>query len=401
MLNKKSSYKILSILAGLMIILFSSGWVITGGNLENKINSGSKEEFKVDKNLPANLNLIIKKDSLSEGDKPAEKVYKNIKVFKGMPASRLIPTMRFISAALGAECKDCHVSDNKGWHFDKDTKPGKRKARKMIEMMNEINKNNFKGHTEVNCETCHRGNFEVQTVPALLQLPLKRNKEEGDIKVVNRLNTPKEIIDKYVNAIGGKKAYEKIKSIQIRGSFITEGGEILPLKITQSAPDFYLYSIVTPRGLFSKGYDGKTGWTQSGNRTNKMEEDDLAQVKELADFYRTVNLDSRYTKLEFKDVKVIEGDTVYEVEGTASQYLYDKFFFDVKTGLLIRQIEYDETALGSLATQMDFKDYKNVGGVLMPFTIKRSGYNFNQTLSFSKITPNVSVDNKIFEFPGK
>ncbi|HEU5235932.1 MAG TPA: hypothetical protein VFU37_02255, partial [Pyrinomonadaceae bacterium] len=36
--------------------------------------------------------------------KTAEQVYKNIQVFKGLPASELEPTMAFISGSLGVKC---------------------------------------------------------------------------------------------------------------------------------------------------------------------------------------------------------------------------------------------------------------------------------------------------------
>src|SRR5690349_3543450 len=55
---------------------------------------------------------------------------KNIQVLKGVPADRIIPIMREYNASLGVRCDFCHV----GRDFDKDTKPEKRTARKMILM---------------------------------------------------------------------------------------------------------------------------------------------------------------------------------------------------------------------------------------------------------------------------
>lgn len=62
--------------------------------------------------------------SLSQGtanqQPAAEQVYKNIQLFKGMPASELEPTMAFISGSLGVKCNHCHVNP-----FSKDDKPTK------------------------------------------------------------------------------------------------------------------------------------------------------------------------------------------------------------------------------------------------------------------------------------
>jgi len=71
--------------------------------------------------------------------KKAEEQFKNIQVLKGIPADQVFPTMQFIAASLGVECDFCHVQNA----FEKDDKKPKQTARKMVEMMFAINKDNF------------------------------------------------------------------------------------------------------------------------------------------------------------------------------------------------------------------------------------------------------------------
>ena len=85
--------------------------------------------------------------------KKAEEQFKNIQVLKGVPAEQIFPTMQFITASLGVECEFCHVQNA----FEKDDKKTKQTARKMMEMMFAINQDNFEGHREVTCYSCHRG----------------------------------------------------------------------------------------------------------------------------------------------------------------------------------------------------------------------------------------------------
>src|SRR6201996_1237101 len=89
--------------------------------------------------------------------KLAEEQFKNIKVLKGIPADQIIPAMEFITASLGVECEFCHVRKERGLAFDKDDKKPKEIARKMIDMMNAINRENFDGKREVTCYSCHHG----------------------------------------------------------------------------------------------------------------------------------------------------------------------------------------------------------------------------------------------------
>lgn len=98
---------------------------------------------------------------------PADSVFKNIQLLKGMPAGRLLRVMEIAySKSLGVDCTHCHVVDQ----WEKEDKPTKQIAREMWGMMNAINnqflKNikNLKSETpSINCTTCHRG----QVKPAL------------------------------------------------------------------------------------------------------------------------------------------------------------------------------------------------------------------------------------------
>jgi hypothetical protein len=93
--------------------------------------------------------------------KPAEEVFKNIQVFKGMPATHLMDAMHSFSHSLGVRCDFCHVMGA----FEKDDKEEKRTARHMILMARQINKDNFGGQMRVTCWTCHRGAEEPPSAP--------------------------------------------------------------------------------------------------------------------------------------------------------------------------------------------------------------------------------------------
>ncbi len=89
--------------------------------------------------------------------KLAEEQFKNIQVLKGIPADQILPAMQFITSSLGVECEYCHVREAHGLAFDKDDKKPKLTARKMMQMVFAINKENFEGKREVTCYSCHRG----------------------------------------------------------------------------------------------------------------------------------------------------------------------------------------------------------------------------------------------------
>lgn len=98
-------------------------------------------------------------DPLPPGSKEerAEQKYKNIQLLKGIPSERLTKIMFAFKSSLGVDCTYCHIKDQ----FEKDDKPPKQTARKMIQLVRDTNAR-LGGAARVTCFTCHRG----QTRPA-------------------------------------------------------------------------------------------------------------------------------------------------------------------------------------------------------------------------------------------
>ena len=92
-------------------------------------------------------------DPLPAGNKDerTEQKYKNIQILKGLPADRLTKIMFAFKDSLGVDCTFCHIKDQ----FDKDDKPTKQMARKMITIVRDANAK--LGSARISCFTCHRG----------------------------------------------------------------------------------------------------------------------------------------------------------------------------------------------------------------------------------------------------
>src|SRR5437870_892509 len=86
----------------------------------------------------------------------SEEVFKNVQILKGIPVDEFMDTMGMFASALALNCIDCHTPDSVGsWdNFAKET-PLKVTSRKMLLMVNAINKDNFSGVRTVTCYTCH------------------------------------------------------------------------------------------------------------------------------------------------------------------------------------------------------------------------------------------------------
>src|SRR5205085_3166064 len=97
----------------------------------------------------------------------SEEAFKNIQVLKGIPVDEFMGTMGLFSAALTVCCGDCHTGaggSNPKWEDDP---PRKQTARRMVQMVNAINRDNFGGAKVVTCWTCHRGVANPAVTPSL------------------------------------------------------------------------------------------------------------------------------------------------------------------------------------------------------------------------------------------
>ncbi len=188
-------------------------------------------------------------------------------MLKDIPADQLIPAMQFITASLGVECEFCHVQDA----FEKDDKKTKVTARKMMEMMFTINEENFDGHREVTCYSCHRGSPKPVAMPPVMTAEAK---PAADEEVIHEGGNAKEstgpsadqLFEKYLKAVGGASAVDKVTSRVMKGT-ITFGDSNVPIEIYSKAPDERA-SLLTCRTEKVSPHlmDMKVGWGCRGIR---------------------------------------------------------------------------------------------------------------------------------------
>src|SRR5260370_42653589 len=111
----------------------------------------------------------------------AEDVFKNIQVLKGMSVNEFMETMGFFSASTLLNCTDCHTKESSGnWQNYADDTALKRTARRMVVMMQTINKSFFGGRRVITCYSCHRGDERPRPIPNLTEMYSTPPQQEPD-----------------------------------------------------------------------------------------------------------------------------------------------------------------------------------------------------------------------------
>jgi hypothetical protein len=336
-------------------------------------------------------------------EKPIEEVQKNIQVLKGLPESQLIPVMNYMSASLGVKCGYCHVNKDEKWDFPSDEKAEKSTARSMITMVMGINKTNFRGNTDVTCYTCHRGRTSPAVVPQLpLPEPSPLPAENQGPQQREALPTTDQILDKYIQALGGPAAIEKLKSRVMKGTVTTAAGLTLGYELYQSGPDKVLALITPPQQpVVERGFNGSVGWEKSPRGVRDLAGEEVYYLRRYPDLSKDIKLKDQFTRLTAAGKDKINGRDVYVIRGNAIDNRRERLYFDVETGLLLRRTTSTATPIGVIPEQVDFEDYRDVDGLKMPFTIRVSTIDpsYSITRKFTEIKLNVPIDEMRFNKP--
>jgi len=337
----------------------------------------------------------------------SEVAFKNIQVLKGIPVDEFMGTMGLFSAALSVCCGDCHVNagtDRPQWDADP---PRKIVARKMIQMVNAINRDNFKGTQVVTCWTCHRGAQNPATTPpidAIYSTPVFVPPDVLPAANPATAGTPPadQILDKYAQTLGTADARAKLTSYTAKGTSMLFG-EVNqdPTEIYAKAPD-QLATIVHQReGDLARTFDGHEAWvmlpltvvneyplTASAREGGKLD-GEMAFPWHIKDFFKNWKVSYPAT---------IDSRDVYVVQGTAPG-IVATFYFDKQTGLLTRMIRYANSAVGRVPTQIDYSDYRAVAGVQMPYKFTFGWVSGREEYTLTEIQPNAAVDAAKFGKP--
>jgi hypothetical protein len=339
--------------------------------------------------------------------KPAEQVYKNIQVLRGLPSEMLLPEMRLFSGALGGNCEFCHVAGDNS----KDDKTTKQMARQMIIMVTSLNQVSFGGHASVTCYTCHRGSSQPATEFSVLPT-VERSPEELEEKP--SLPSADAILSKYVQALGGETAIRKVTTLAITGmqTIATgNGGRTIvsaQMERDVKTPNLLRNTYRTDKFTISDGFDGTAAWLQDARGIiSNQQSFDVLRTRKNADLYYALDLKNQSGLFTVLKIDKVNGHDAYVLQASAqNDGTVEKFYFDTQVGVLLRILTLQPTKLGNFPSQVDYDDYRATGtGLKIPFRVTMSpGQNGAalatvSTLQVEKIQENTTIDDQKFSKP--
>jgi photosynthetic reaction center cytochrome c subunit len=335
----------------------------------------------------------------------AEEVFKNVQILKGIPVDEFMDTMGMFAASLSYNCVDCHTLQSVGsWDKFADDTPKKQTTRKMMTMVNAINKDNFSGVRSVTCYTCHRGDLRPKIVPSLAAqyAPYMEDPNEPTLFPANTPPSVDQVFNKYIQAAGGAQRVAALTSFTGKGTFIgfeTEQTKV-PVDVFAKAPNQRAMVVHTVLGDSTRIFDGRAAWIASpdrpvgllpltgGNLEGARIDAAVSFPGQLRQAFSQWRVGA--TSIDDKEVQVLQGTNPRQPP------VY--FYFD-QAGLLIRIVRYVDTAVGRVPTQIEYSDYRDVAGVKLPFKSIVTWTDGQGTTELTEVRPNVTIEASRFARP--
>ena len=380
---------------------------------------------------------------------------RNVQVLKDVPPEQWQNVMQYVAASLGVQCNYCHVmGDNAS-----DDKETKKTARKMMQMVSDLNGQFFAGKPAVSCASCHNGHPKPSRTPPLA---INMTQDEAAAAAAARgrrgggpggpggggapggqapggapgapgaagapggdqgrgpagppppppvTETVDQVIAKYVQALGGQPALQNAKTRVMTGTVTNRDLTTANVTMTEKNSGEARIELATQPNPTVRATNGTAAWQIGGGggpgggvNPRDITGFQMQQGFRLADFSLPLHLKERYQNLSVKPAyDTIDGKQVVLLTGNPYPNVAEELAFDRESGLLLRRTITSGSAGGfaimALGEQIDYSDYRDVSGVKVPFAVRHTTWNAVSTEKLTDVKINAPVADTVFAKP--
>lgn len=216
-----------------------------------------------------------------------------------------------------------------------------------------------------------------------------------------------EVLAKHYQAIGGLDTWQGIQSMKLSGTMVLMGGAMTaPITIMQKRPAKARVEFTVQGMQGVQAFDGETAWIQMpfmGSPDPEAAPDDMVQqMKEQADLDGPlIGWEEDGHTVELVGKSEVEGTETFELKVTLDTGEVSHYFLDAEYYLPIKVLSYRTVQGAETEITTNLGDYKEVSGLMVPFSIDVSTAMGPQSISFDTIEINVDMDDTIFSMSEK
>jgi hypothetical protein len=209
--------------------------------------------------------------------------------------------------------------------------------------------------------------------------------------------TVEEVLARYTQARGGLAAAQGTTTLIVEGTWESIPGlGTLEAEALLKPPDKWIVALKDEQGLvFQRAFDGAAGWDVSKSfGTTEVDAGTLLVWRILLGLYRGEPMATFLPNMSLKGKEAIGSREASVLEVVLPQSPPARLWFETQTGLLVR-IQY---AMNGSQFQLDFDDYRDIGGLMLPFKLRETGVE-SWTLRCREVKRNEPIEDGRFKRP--
>lgn len=220
-------------------------------------------------------------------------------------------------------------------------------------------------------------------------------KEVEEIKIEAGSNiTGESVIKDYLKAIGGNDKLNQVKTLYQEMNTQVMGQQATMESYKKMGGKYAMKMSMMGMTVQEQKFDGvKASMGQMGQTQVVEDEEMLNALKNEAVMFEQLQYSDSGYKVELKGIENIQGENCYKVVVTDPTGDSSTEFYNVETKLLARSIQ----AEGDVVVITDYKDYKDVNGILFPHAVEIDGAApMVLKLEANKIEVNKEIPDSVF-----
>lgn len=213
----------------------------------------------------------------------------------------------------------------------------------------------------------------------------------------------KEIMEKYIEATGGRAAYEKLKSREAVGSMeIPQQGLKGQTNLLQAAPNRMRMKVdLGGFGSQTTGTDGENAWSVDTIQGARMlTGDEKASMIRQATFNSELNWETLYKEVKAEAEEDVNGKPAYAVTMVTHDGQKSTNYYDKESGLLVKTMTVAKSPMGEIPMESWYAEYKEVDGIKVPHkTTISSAMGMQIVMTIDSLKHNAELPADAFAMP--
>ena len=219
---------------------------------------------------------------------------------------------------------------------------------------------------------------------------------DPNVKKVEAGVTSETVINKYIEAIGGRDKLEKItdKVMELKGAV---QGMDMKLTIAQKTPNKLFQELDFSVGKQITTFDGEQGKVEGMGQVQMLEGDQLEALKFQASLNAYLDYSANGIELKLVGIESVNEKDAYKVVLTTPAGKKITHYYLKESGFKVREVSEITTPQGSFTQTIDLSDYKEVDGYLFPYKLSQTMGPQSINLEVTSIKINSGLPDEMFE----